>query len=71
MQFFKKVKKKLEKYPTYVKTRDKVAKGILTALLAFFDFVGPVWNFLFLKRPSFDKTSESTKKIRQNVIKSE
>ena len=33
------------------KVKDKLAKQIHTALLAFFDAVGPCWNFLFLKTP--------------------
>ena len=67
---FKKVKtkiiKKLEKYPAYaklLKVRDKVAEYILIALMAFFNAVGPVWNFLFVKAPNPDKSSGTGNKI--------
>ena len=58
----RKIDKKLAKYPAYVKFlkfRDKVAECILAALLAFFDAVGPVWNFLFVKTPNPDKNGTS------------
>ena len=63
----KKIHKKLAKYPVYVeflRFRDKVAEFILTALLALFDAVGPVWNFLFVKTPNPNITSETSNKIR-------
>ena len=56
---FEKIRKKLEEYPAYVKTRDKVAECILAAFMAFFNTVGPVWNFFFLKTPYSDETSET------------
>ena len=52
MSFFQRIKDRVKKSPTFVKmsdVRDKLAERILVALLAFFDFVGPVWNFLFLR----------------------
>ena len=58
----RKIDKKLAKYPAYVKFlkfRDKVAECILAALLAFFNAVGPVWNFLFVKAPNPYKNETS------------
>ena len=49
-----KIKDKITKSPTFIKflrMRDKLAERILTGLLAFFDAVSPVWNFLFLHKP--------------------
>ena len=70
--FFKnvknKVKNKLASSPTYAKflrVRDKNAERVLTALLAFFDIVGPIWNFFFLKTPNPDKKNNEN---RKNVI---
>ena len=60
-----KIDKKLAKYPAYVKflrIRDKVAECILAALLAFFNAVGPVWNFLFVKTTN-DETSGTSNKV--------
>ena len=75
MGFFKetrkKIHKKLAKYTVYMeflRFRDKVAECILTALLAFFNAVGPVWKFLFVKTPNPDITSETSNKIRYIVI---
>ena len=55
MQFFKNTKTKLAKFG------DKVAECILTALLACFNTVGPVWNFLFVKKRNPDKRIASNK----------
>ena len=47
-----KIRNKLLHYPVYVKFEqagDKIAGLIHKALLAFFDTVGPLWNFFFLK----------------------
>ena len=55
MQFFQKTKKK------FAKVGDKVAECILTALLACFNAVGPVWNFLFVKKRNPDEKSASNK----------
>ena len=64
-----KIKKKLEKYPAYVKFlkfRDKVAGCILTALLACLTTVGPVWNFFFVKEPNPFKSNEPSNSIIPN-----
>ena len=64
MSIFKKIDEKLAKYSAYVKflqIRDKVAECILTALLACFNTVGPVWNFLFVKAPNPDESDEEHK----------
>ena len=71
MQFFKKIKKKFEKNPAYVKFMkflDKVTECILTALLACLSTIGPVWNFLFVKTPNYDETNGTNNKISQDVI---
>ena len=47
----------------YKETKKKTAECILAALLACFDTVGPVWNFLFVKKPNLDKTNETSNKI--------
>ena len=55
-----KIKKKLETYPAYFKVlrvRDKIAEHIRNGLLAFFNAVGPLWTFLFVKAPKPDRTS--------------
>ena len=42
----------VEKHPTYkafLQRRDKLAERIKNAILALFNAIGPVWNFLFLK----------------------
>ena len=67
-----KIKKKLEKYPAYVKFlkfRDKVAGCILTALLACLTTVGPVWNFLFVKEPKPYELNEASNNIIPNPFK--
>ena len=53
-----KIKAKLARSPYYAKfsrvrnkVADKVAEGILKALLATFNAIGPVWNFFFVKAP--------------------
>ena len=54
-----KIKEKLTKSPFFIaflRMRDKLAQFLLTTLLAFFDAVGPVWNFLFIKKPDEKKT---------------
>ena len=43
---------------TKIKIKKKSAKCILTALMAFFDTVGPVWNFFFLKTPNPDERND-------------
>ena len=53
-QFFRKTRKKLTKYPTYMqfeKVLDKVANRILAALLAFFDVISPSLTFFCTKKP--------------------
>ena len=57
-----KIKKKLSSSPTYIKflrARDKLAKRIHTALLAFFDALSPFLTFLCLKAPNPDKNETS------------
>ena len=68
MQFFKEIKKKIDKklleYPAYVKLlqiRNKVTKRTLTALLAFFDFISPLLTFLCIKKP--DTEGETSNEI--------
>ena len=41
--------------------KKKLAECILEAILAFFNAVGPVWNFFFVKRP--DGGSEQSPKV--------
>ena len=53
----------------YEKFKKKAAKCILEALLAFFDFVSPVWNFFFLKTPDSETASQASNSISQTVIK--
>ena len=57
-----KLKKKVKSTPTYAKferIRDKVAKCILEALLAFFSVLGPVLTFICTKTPNSDETSKN------------
>ena len=63
MQFFKKTKKK------FAKVGDKAAECILIGLLACFDAVGPVWNFLFVKERNPDESIATSNKIRWGVMK--
>ena len=66
MKFFKKTKKKLEKYPAYVtflKLRDEIAACIMTALLTCLNTVSPVWNFLFVKKQNPNRTNQPSNKI--------
>ena len=66
MKFFKKTKKKLEKYPAYVtflKLRDEIAACIMTALLTCLNTVSPVWNFLFVKKQNPDRKNQTSNKI--------
>ena len=72
--FFDKIKEKIKKrvqssptYAKFIRVRDENAQRIHTALLAFFDIVGPFWNFFFLKTPNPDK---KTNENRKNVIQS-
>ena len=61
-QFFKKIRKKLAKYPTYVqfeKILDKVASRILVALLAFFDWISPLLTFLCTKKPDTETRADN------------
>ena len=63
-----KIKTKLEKSPTYVKFRqigNKLAERILSGLLLIFDFIGPVWTFLFVKTSDDKGTSETSQKVIQ------
>ena len=52
-----KVKAKLLSFPIYIKflgLKRKLAVGILKALLAIFNVIGPIWNFFFIKKPDGD-----------------
>ena len=76
MEFFKKVKEKIKarlaQSPTYTKfirVRDIIAGYVLKGLLVFFNAVGPLWNFLFVKKPSPENTNETSNKISFNVIR--
>ena len=67
--FFKRIRTriqaKLAKYPVYVKFlgfKKKLADGILKALLAIFNVIGPVWNFFFIKKS--DGSPERSPKIQ-------
>ena len=49
-----KIKDKMTKSPTFIeflRMRDKLAQLTLTALVALFDAISPVWNFQFIKKP--------------------
>ena len=66
MQFFKKIKNKIHqnllKYSAYVellKVREKVLKRILTALLAFFDLIGPLLTHLCTKKPDTENETKN------------
>ena len=57
-----KIIKKLSRYPAYhklIRVRDAVAEHIRKGLLAFFNAIGPVWNFLFVKTANPDKTTDA------------
>ena len=75
MQFLKqiktKIKKKLEKYPAYIKllkAKHKVAEFTLIAVMAFFNAVSPVWNFFCVKTLNPDQLKGTTNEIRQYAI---
>ena len=56
-RFFKKIKTKVSSLPAYkkfLKIRHKVAELMKNGLLAFFNAIAPVWNFLFLKKQDPD-----------------
>ena len=70
MQFIQKIKtkikNKLAKYPAYVKflqVRSRVIKLILNALMAFFNAVGPVWNFVCTKTLNPGRTTGPSNEI--------
>ena len=76
MEFFKKVKEKIKArlaqspaYAKFIRVRDIIAGYVLKGLLAFFNVVGPLWNFLFVKKPSPENTNGTTNEISFNVIK--
>ena len=67
-KYFKKVRDKITSHPTYVafsRQADKLAKPILTGLLAFFSCIGPLLTFLCTKTPDTDK---SDNKVSRSVI---
>ena len=68
---FEKLKTKISSSPAYVKfvhQRDKLAELIRSSLLTFFDAIGPVWTFLFLKTQDSDSDKPSNE-ISQDAIK--
>ena len=76
MEFFiivkEKIKARLAQSPTYAKfirVRDIIAGYVLKGLLAFFNAVGPLWSFLFVKKSSPENTNGTSNKISFNVIK--
>ena len=57
-----KIKSKLANSPTYanfLRTRDKIADRIRVAILAFFDFLSPCWNFLCFATLNPDETNKA------------
>ena len=65
------VKNKIKSTSTYVKISrigHRVADRILVALLAFFNVAGPIWNFLFVKKPKPDKKPGSRYTIKMSNI---
>ena len=71
-RFREKISNKISSSPTYkkfIRKRDKLAGPMKNALLAFFNAIGPVWKFLFLKTqdPDESDTDKSSDKIRQDV----
>ena len=52
-RFFEKIKSS-PSYVKFLRIRDKLAERIKNGLLAFFNAIAPVWNFLFLKRQNPD-----------------
>ena len=63
---FDKTKEKIKSSPAYVKvsqTGDKVAGCILAGFLTCLNVIGPVWNFLFVKKPDYQDDSESNDEI--------
>ena len=68
---FDKTKEKIKSSPAYVKisqTGDKVAGCILAGFLTCLNVIGPVWNFLFVKKPDYEDDSESNDEISYEVI---
>ena len=62
-----KTKKKLERYPAYdkfIRVRDVITEHIRKGLLAFFNAIGPLWTFLFVKTANPDKTAEAPNTFR-------
>ena len=57
-------------YKKFIRKRDILAERIKNALLAFCSWIGPVWNFLFLKTQDPDESDfdEANNEIRQDVI---
>ena len=62
-QLFERFKQKYKRF------KKKLADFILTALMAFFNAVGPVWNFLCTKTLNPDGTNDSNNEISLDVIK--
>ena len=66
----KKDEQLLEKFKQkYKRFKKKLADFILTALMAFFNAAGPVWNFLCTKTLNPDGTNDSNNEISLDVIK--
>ena len=57
-----KTNEKLLEYPAWAKLlqfRDKVANRMLTALLAFFDLIGPLLTYLCTKKPDTENETNN------------
>ena len=71
--FFKKKSDKSSSLPIkekFLRKRDKLAESIRISILACFNAISPVWNFLFLKTPDPDlDADEPSNQISQDVIK--
>ena len=61
--FAKKLNPEKKDEKAFKKIKKKLAKIILTALLAFFDAVGPVWNFLCVKTLNPEENIERNNEI--------
>ena len=55
-------------YKTFLLRRDKLAKRIKNALQAFFNAIGPMWTFMFVKTQDPDELKRPSNEIRQDVI---
>ena len=60
------LKNKVTSSPAYVRLlqiRDKLAKPVLSGLLAFFNFLAPCWMFFCIKKHDFNGENELRNEI--------